>query len=223
MSAGGPRRSGSTDCARDVFAGNAFVLCRNISQVAHSIRSVQVAPVSELLSHIPHRVPQVLINRDPVPHVMDTVDVVLLGDCDEIVAWLEQQLRMKSDSPTPTFSTSKSPIESAALLASPTFSPHPLSNGTDNGSELQQTQEEPPWKGQEPVLAMEGIENVWCFEDANTEHIWMRNKRGESVTEEQDDEHVGTEIILGRLEAKFNEPPTPSRGSEEALRREVTE
>lgn len=55
----------------------------------------QVAPVSELLSHIPHRVPQILINRDPVPHVMDKVDIVLLGECDEVVEWLDQQLAQK--------------------------------------------------------------------------------------------------------------------------------
>lgn len=59
--------------------------------------SLQVAPVNEILSHIPHRVPQILINRDPVPHVMDKVDIVLLGDCDEVVDWLAKRLEDNSD------------------------------------------------------------------------------------------------------------------------------
>ena len=59
--------------------------------------SLQVAPVSELLSHIPHRVPQILINRDPVPHVMDKVDIALLGDCDEVVTWLKKRVKQLSE------------------------------------------------------------------------------------------------------------------------------
>lgn len=62
--------------------------------------SLQVAPVSELLAHIPHRVPQILINRDPVPHVMDRIDIALLGDCDVIVDWLASQLSESQDGTT---------------------------------------------------------------------------------------------------------------------------
>ena len=63
--------------------------------------SLQVAPVSELLGHIPHRVPQILINRDPVPHVMQHVDIALLGDCDNVVEWLEEN--MAGDAGKPMF------------------------------------------------------------------------------------------------------------------------
>lgn len=52
--------------------------------------SLKVAPVSDVLSHIPHSIPQILINRDPVPHC--GFDVVLLGDCDGAVRWLCKQL-----------------------------------------------------------------------------------------------------------------------------------
>ncbi|GAA99287.1 uncharacterized protein L969DRAFT_48203 [Mixia osmundae IAM 14324] len=52
--------------------------------------SLSVAPVSELTAHIPHSVPQILINRDPTPHV--NFDVCLLGDCDVVVSWLCDQL-----------------------------------------------------------------------------------------------------------------------------------
>ncbi|CAD6905248.1 unnamed protein product [Tilletia controversa] len=52
--------------------------------------SLKVAPVSELVSHIPHSTPVVLINRTPVTHV--AMDVQLLGDADEIIGWLCRRL-----------------------------------------------------------------------------------------------------------------------------------
>ncbi|KAG9017944.1 NAD-dependent histone deacetylase sir2 [Tulasnella sp. 427] len=55
--------------------------------------SLKVAPVSELLTHLPHSVPQILINKTPVPHV--NPDVVLLGDADAVVKYLCSRLRWK--------------------------------------------------------------------------------------------------------------------------------
>ncbi|KAG8688121.1 NAD-dependent histone deacetylase sir2 [Ceratobasidium sp. 394] len=52
--------------------------------------SLKVAPVSELLTHVPHSVPQVLINKTPVTHV--SPDVVLLGDADRVVEYLCERL-----------------------------------------------------------------------------------------------------------------------------------
>lgn len=46
----------------------------------------QVAPVSELVGHLPHSTPQILINRDPVAH--HQFDVALLGNCDDVVQHL---------------------------------------------------------------------------------------------------------------------------------------
>uniref|UniRef100_A0A672L063 protein acetyllysine N-acetyltransferase n=1 Tax=Sinocyclocheilus grahami TaxID=75366 RepID=A0A672L063_SINGR len=45
--------------------------------------SLKVRPVALIPSSIPHDVPQVLINREPLPHLH--FDVELLGDCDVIV------------------------------------------------------------------------------------------------------------------------------------------
>ena len=44
----------------------------------------------EILAHIPHTIPQILINKTPVEHA--NADVVLLGDCDEIVRYLCHEL-----------------------------------------------------------------------------------------------------------------------------------
>ncbi|KAG9309460.1 DHS-like NAD/FAD-binding domain-containing protein [Chiua virens] len=53
--------------------------------------SLKVSPVSEILSHLPHSVPQILINRTPIRHI--NPDIVLLGDADEIVYYLCEQLK----------------------------------------------------------------------------------------------------------------------------------
>uniref|UniRef100_A0A3P9K8P6 protein acetyllysine N-acetyltransferase n=1 Tax=Oryzias latipes TaxID=8090 RepID=A0A3P9K8P6_ORYLA len=45
--------------------------------------SLKVRPVALIPNSIPHEVPQVLINREPLPHL--NFDVELLGDCDGIV------------------------------------------------------------------------------------------------------------------------------------------
>ncbi|OCH96332.1 SIR2-domain-containing protein [Obba rivulosa] len=52
--------------------------------------SLKVAPVSDILAHLPHSVPQILINKTPVRHI--NPDIVLLGNADEIVQHLCQRL-----------------------------------------------------------------------------------------------------------------------------------
>lgn len=69
---------------------------------------IQVAPVSELLGHLPHSTPQILINRDPVAH--HQFDVALLGDSDAVVQHLCDALSADDESPwrLPVASTSTS-------------------------------------------------------------------------------------------------------------------
>ncbi|KAI8393569.1 DHS-like NAD/FAD-binding domain-containing protein [Radiomyces spectabilis] len=52
--------------------------------------SLKVSPVSEIMSQIPHSVPQILINRTPITHM--TFDVQLLGNADDIVPELCRML-----------------------------------------------------------------------------------------------------------------------------------
>ncbi|KAH8104056.1 SIR2-domain-containing protein [Cristinia sonorae] len=52
--------------------------------------SLKVSPVSEILTHLRHSIPQILINKTPVKHV--NPDVVLLGNADEIVNYLCRKL-----------------------------------------------------------------------------------------------------------------------------------
>ncbi len=58
--------------------------------------SLQVAPVSRILSYLPPHVPQVLINRDhvlPLAHLSDGFDLKLLGNCDDIVDYICHSLQ----------------------------------------------------------------------------------------------------------------------------------
>ncbi|KAG5729043.1 hypothetical protein E4T56_gene4234, partial [Termitomyces sp. T112] len=48
--------------------------------------SLKVSPVAEILSHLPHSVPQILINKTPIRHI--NPDIVLLGNADDIVQYL---------------------------------------------------------------------------------------------------------------------------------------
>ncbi|KIJ65176.1 hypothetical protein HYDPIDRAFT_88766 [Hydnomerulius pinastri MD-312] len=60
--------------------------------------SLKVSPVSEILSHLPHSVPQILINKTPIRHI--NPDIVLLGNADDIVQHLCEHL--KWDLPPPS-------------------------------------------------------------------------------------------------------------------------
>ena len=51
--------------------------------------SLKVAPVSDIVNMIPAKVPQVLINRDPVRHA--DFDLSLLGFCDDIAGMVTKQ------------------------------------------------------------------------------------------------------------------------------------
>ncbi|KIK93698.1 hypothetical protein PAXRUDRAFT_499911 [Paxillus rubicundulus Ve08.2h10] len=53
--------------------------------------SLKVSPVSEILSHFPHSVPQILINKTPIRHI--NPDIALLGNADDIVQHLCEHLR----------------------------------------------------------------------------------------------------------------------------------
>ncbi|KAM0747008.1 DHS-like NAD/FAD-binding domain-containing protein [Meredithblackwellia eburnea MCA 4105] len=61
--------------------------------------SLRVSPVATIVGHLPHSVPQILINRDPVTHA--NFDVHLLGDGDTIVRYLCEELGWDLDNEVP--------------------------------------------------------------------------------------------------------------------------
>ncbi|KLO19092.1 SIR2-domain-containing protein [Schizopora paradoxa] len=52
--------------------------------------SLKVAPVAEILTHVPHSIPQIVINKTPIRHI--NPDIMLLGDADDIVKYLSDRL-----------------------------------------------------------------------------------------------------------------------------------
>eukprot|EP00127_Corallochytrium_limacisporum_P003810 Clim_evm24s153 gene=Clim_evmTU24s153 len=57
--------------------------------------SLKVQPVASIPSTVPHDVPQILINREPLPHKV--FDIELLGNCDTIIKELVAQLGWNDD------------------------------------------------------------------------------------------------------------------------------
>ncbi|KAG7444451.1 DHS-like NAD/FAD-binding domain-containing protein [Guyanagaster necrorhizus] len=62
--------------------------------------SLKVSPVADLLSHIPHSVPQILINKTPIKHI--NPDIVLLGNADTIINHLCSELDWELPPPLAT-------------------------------------------------------------------------------------------------------------------------
>ncbi|KAF9010436.1 DHS-like NAD/FAD-binding domain-containing protein [Hymenopellis radicata] len=52
--------------------------------------SLKVSPVADMISHIPHSIPQILINKTPIRHI--NPDIVLLGNADNIITHLCSEL-----------------------------------------------------------------------------------------------------------------------------------
>ncbi|KAF8629053.1 hypothetical protein AX15_003553 [Amanita polypyramis BW_CC] len=52
--------------------------------------SLKVAPVADILTHLPHSVPQILINKTPIRHI--NPDIILLGNADDIIGYLCREL-----------------------------------------------------------------------------------------------------------------------------------
>lgn len=78
--------------------------------------SLKVAPVSDIMGHLPHVVPQIVINKTPILHL--NFDVQLLGDADDIVAYLANKCGWElKHSRIPGSSTSSSEFAEAENVA----------------------------------------------------------------------------------------------------------
>ncbi|TFK52026.1 SIR2-domain-containing protein [Heliocybe sulcata] len=59
--------------------------------------SLQVAPVSETITYLPHSIPQILINKTPIRHI--NPDIILLGNADDIIHHLCAKLNWALPAP----------------------------------------------------------------------------------------------------------------------------
>jgi len=115
--------------------------------------SLNVAPVADVVSHLPHSVPQILINKTPVRHI--NPDVVLLGNADDIVYFLCNELGW--DLPQPP-SPSSTPVSSQSHLA-----PRPANVKKRPSAEILECQ----------TPTRVGDSHVWLFEGAEGGR-WVR-------------------------------------------------
>ncbi|KAK9696192.1 NAD-dependent histone deacetylase sir2 [Basidiobolus ranarum] len=74
----------------DAFEEHLLEDSRQIDLLIVMGSSLRVAPVSNIMSHIPQNVPQILVNRTPNTHI--NFDIQLLGNCDSIVTELARML-----------------------------------------------------------------------------------------------------------------------------------
>ncbi|WWC59658.1 uncharacterized protein I303_102218 [Kwoniella dejecticola CBS 10117] len=127
--------------------------------------SLKVAPVSEVLTHIPHSVPQININLTPVHHVHP--DICLLGDADSIVTYLSERLGWEIPPPAVI------PKQNSADL------------GKEEEGDATKTNEKPDavipsrsLSSRIPILPEEG---EWLSGEGDTAHIHRYVKRGTHV------------------------------------------
>ncbi|TFK17553.1 SIR2-domain-containing protein [Coprinopsis marcescibilis] len=69
--------------------------------------SLKVSPVADMISHLPHSIPQILINKTPVTHI--NPDIVLLGNADDIILHLCDELGWELPPPVPQPSSGERP------------------------------------------------------------------------------------------------------------------
>ncbi|KAE9406280.1 DHS-like NAD/FAD-binding domain-containing protein [Gymnopus androsaceus JB14] len=95
---------------------------------------MKVAPVADILSHLPHSVPQILINKTPIRHI--NPDIVLLGNADDIVVQLCAELEW--DLPPPTLPASPPPSTGRLQPPRGNLKKRPSSGMEEEGEECPQ-------------------------------------------------------------------------------------
>ncbi|KAF9054612.1 DHS-like NAD/FAD-binding domain-containing protein [Panaeolus papilionaceus] len=126
--------------------------------------SLKVSPVAEITTHLPHSIPQILINKTPVSHI--NPDIVLLGNADEIVLQLCNELSWELPPPTEATQTTMADASGGRLnVPAPRANlkkrPSEDSSGTRNG-----------------YPKRVGESHVWLFEGAEGGK-WLQNLQRE--------------------------------------------
>jgi len=115
--------------------------------------SLKVAPVADILSHLPHSVPQILINKTPVRHI--NPDIILLGNADEIILYLCEELGWELPPPPAISSSTK-------VLA-------PRGNLKKRPSSSERDRQQPQRVGNSHVWLFDGAEGGKWLDDLESE------------------------------------------------------
>ncbi|GAA5992814.1 hypothetical protein JCM10908_001352 [Rhodotorula pacifica] len=165
--------------------------------------SLRVSPVAQLPSHLPHSIPQILINRDPVGH--HNFDVCLLGDGDTIVRWLCDELAKGEQTANGQVKGEKEEEEElrrkwnldgrvpVRARNSTTTAPAAASTSADdpNSSTSPPDAENKPTTSTVIEPEQVGHSHVWLFPGANRQSRWVESVR--IAYGSDDDERSGEE------------------------------
>ncbi|KAF5353082.1 hypothetical protein D9758_008747 [Tetrapyrgos nigripes] len=157
--------------------------------------SLKVAPVADILSHLPHSVPQILINKTPVRHI--NPDIILLGNADDIVMHLCGLLgwELPPEAPKPLESVESTP---SSMSSSGASTPHSLpprgtlkrrsSVGVSEGTQV------PTRVGDSHVWLFSGAEgDKWLANLERELEIQRESLNGNSIEQSGSDrEHYGS-------------------------------
>ncbi|KAF9460565.1 DHS-like NAD/FAD-binding domain-containing protein [Collybia nuda] len=128
--------------------------------------SLKVSPVAEILSHLPHSVPQILINKTPVRHI--NPDIVLLGDADGIIQHICHELGWELPPSKADMNSVRAPLVSGEPNKNPSSSSPPerlgtshiwLFDGAEGGKWVEDIREELERRGRSPPLTIVESEN----------------------------------------------------------------
>ncbi|PWN27598.1 SIR2-domain-containing protein [Jaminaea rosea] len=172
--------------------------------------SLQVAPVSSVVGHLPHDVPVVLINRTPVLHI--GVDLMLLGEADLIVRWLERRLGWN-------------PIEAGTAKAqeAKTAQGHSGSPGPGLGPTSSSPLTSMPSSDAAEEIDLDAIEpkrwkdsHIWLFPGADVTALESMEESQAEEEEEREEEEEGHEDVAAE---QGKEDQEARKGDSEAAER----
>ncbi|WVQ98238.1 hypothetical protein IAU59_005361 [Kwoniella sp. CBS 9459] len=137
--------------------------------------SLKVAPVSEVLTHIPHSVPQIYINLTPVHHVHP--DICLLGDADSIVTYLSDELGWSIPPPAAVVHP-----PSGALMKDPTkISNNVVQDGKPSAVAVPAVQNDEIKMERATRVFVPHDEAQWISGQGEASHIHLLRRKGDKL------------------------------------------
>nr|XP_025962157.1 NAD-dependent protein deacetylase sirtuin-1 [Dromaius novaehollandiae] len=182
--------------------------------------SLKVRPVALIPSSIPHEVPQILINREPLPHLH--FDVELLGDCDVIINELCQRLgseytKLCYNSVKLSEITEKPPRTHRELdMHSSELPPTPLNISEDSSSPERMT---PPATSMVPSEHPAECKVENCDPASETKGICTEEKLQDTQTSSENPENTPSELMYSERMKENGSNNGENREKNEILRK----
>lgn len=138
-----------------------------------------MSPVAQIVSHLPHSIPQILINRDPITHA--NFDIHLLGDGDTIINYLCEKLGGEWD------------LGKVPIMVPDHANGLPVGAGEEEKKALGEQAEIVGHPKEEVIPQQVAQSCVWLFPGSDPEHRWIKAVR---EAFESEDEEEGESLQL---------------------------